>query len=574
MGLTSSLFTGLSGLNANSQLMTVTGNNIANVNTTGFKTSRLDFETQISETLQSGTAPSANSGGTNPIQVGLGTRIAGASRDFANGSLQPTGVNSDLAITGSGFFILNFGGANKYTRDGTFKLDQNFNLVNSGGGKVQGYGVNSQFDIAQGVLTDLQIPIGALTLAEPTKNVHLTGNLNAGGNAATVGSVNATDELHSAASSAAGANDAVAGTALTSLYATGSATPLFAAGDVITVTGATRGGASLPDRTFQVGPANTTGSDANGTTVQSFMTFLQSILGIDTSAGAGPGVAIAGGQIAVTGNTGTVNDLLISSGNIVNNKGTAPTQPFTMTKAQSADGESVRTTFVVYDSLGLSVPIDLSVVLESKGNSGTTWRFYEQSRGNSGLSPVLGNGVLTFDTNGQMISATNTTENLNRAGTGALTPQPIALTFSDPAGSVSALSDVTSQVTSLSQDGSPIGTLQDFTVDQSGIIVGTFSNSLKRNLGQVALATFTNPQGLVESGNNLYTDSINSGSPALATPGTGAAGHMVGGAVEQSNVDLSREFINLISASTGFSANSRVLTTSDRLIQDLLQAIR
>jgi flagellar hook protein FlgE len=574
MGLTSSLATGLSGLNANSQLISVTGNNIANVNTTGFKSNRLDFETQISQELSGGTAPNSTSGGTNPTEIGLGVSIGGSSRDFNDGSLQPTGVNSDLAIQGNGFFVVNIAGNTRYTRDGTFSLDRDFYLVNANGGRVQGFGVNSDFAVIPGFLQDLQIPIGALTISEPTHNLFFKGVLNAGGAAATIGSVNTTDELHTAANSAAGANDALASTALTSLFATGGVSPLFATGDVITLTGATKGGASLPDHTFEVGAANNTGSEANGTTVQDFMDFLQGVLGVDPSAGGSAGLSVAGGQIVITGNTGTVNDLVVPSGSIITNKATNPVQPFTMTKTQSSDGESVRTTFVTFDSLGNSVPIDMAVVLEDKTSTGTAWRFYTQSDADSDVSRVLNNGTLNFDTNGQLIGVTNDTFTIDRAGTGAATPQSVKLAFDDGSGSLSALVQTTSQLASVKQDGSPAGTLQDFSVQQDGTIVGSFSNSSTRVLGQVILATFTNPQGLKDVGSNLYADSTNSGTAALTSPGLTGAGRVIGGAIELSNVDLSKEFINLISASTGFSANSRVLTTSSQLIQDLLAAIR
>src|SRR4051812_23686409 len=111
MGLTTALYTGLSGLNASSQLISVTGNNIANVNTAGFKSSRADFQTQISDTLSRGSAPSGDQGGTNPMQVGLGTRVGSVTRNFADGSLQPTGLNTDMAIEGDGFFIVDVNGA-------------------------------------------------------------------------------------------------------------------------------------------------------------------------------------------------------------------------------------------------------------------------------------------------------------------------------------------------------------------------------------------------------------------------------------------------------------------------------
>jgi flagellar hook protein FlgE len=234
----------------------------------------------------------------------------------------------------------------------------------------------------------------------------------------------------------------------------------------------------------------------------------------------------------------------------------------------------VRTTFVAYDSLGTPMNLDLNLVLESKTSTGTNWRFYAQSQDDSDLSRVLGNGTLSFDTDGQLQSVAGNAITIDRADTGAFTPQQITLRFDEPAGSVSALTDVNSQISAPSQDGTPIGTLEDFSVAEDGTIVGVFSNSELRNLGQVVLANFANPGGLMETGTNLYAVTGASGDAAIVTPGTGGAGGVVGGAIELSNIDLSQEFINLITASTGFSANSRVLSTSDRLMQELLATIR
>ena len=570
MGLQTSLFQALSGLTASSQTISVSGNNIANVNTTAFKGSRASFETQVSQTLSSGSLPTANLGGSNPSQIGLGTRLATIARNFNDGSLQPTGVNTDLAIEGDGLFVLNFAGSTRYTRAGTFSLDRDKNMVNPDGGLVQGFGIDANFNVVQGVQQDINIPIGTLTLAEATQEVRFGGNLDASGSVATVGAVIGFDAVFSP-----GAVPALATDALTILEDI-TATSLFTLGDVITVTGADKGGATLPDHTFEVGPANTTGSDDFGTTLQDVMDFIEDILGLDTSVGGAGVTLLPSGAITVTGNTGTDNDLTIANSNIVLNASGTPSFPFNLTKSQTADGESVRTTFVVFDSLGTPRTMDMSVVLENKSNAGTDWRFYAQSEDDSDLDRVLGNGLLSFDNQGRLITTSTTTVPLTLSNTGAASPQNITLSFNDPTGggSVSALTDITSQISALSQDGSGIGTLEDFSVSSDGTISGVFSNGLLRNLGQVVLATFSNPQGLLELGGNLYNLSSNSGTATIALPGSGRAGRIVGGALELSNVDLSEEFINLITASTGFSANSRVLATSDRLIQELLATAR
>ena len=186
----------------------------------------------------------------------------------------------------------------------------------------------------------------------------------------------------------------------------------------------------------------------------------------------------------------------------------------------------------------------------------------------------LGTGLLQFDNRGRLVSEPDQSVLIDRRDTGALTPQRVTLQFSSGDGGISALTDVRSELFKLGQDGLTTGTLVDFSISEDGTILGTFSNSIQRTLGRVALATFSNPQGLTELGSNLFTTSANSGSASIGSPLSGGAGRTINGALELSNVDLSQEFINLVIYSTGFSASSRVLTTSNQLIQDLLNTVR
>lgn len=570
MGLTTALFTGLSGLTTNSEAISVTGNNIANLNTTGFKASRVTFETQILSNLAAASGPSSELGGTNPIQVGQGTRIGAITRNFNDGSIAPTGVATDMAIEGDGFFVLSAEGAQRFTRAGNFQLDRDFNLVNPDGGRLQGYGIDADFNITQdGGLVDLHVPVGMLTLAEATKSVALVGNLNTNGDVAVNGSKLRSETLFDQGLNRV-ADPAISLTELRSV----SVVSMFSTGDIITVTGVTKGGATLPDRTFEVGLGNTSGSDAHGQTLQDLMSFLNNVLGIDNSISGGVELDPENGWILVEGNTGELNDIVIDSGNILVNELTNLTEPMRFHQNRAADGESVRTTFVAYDSLGAPMQVDVSIVLEAKANTGTTWRYYAQSKDDTDAARMLGSGLLEFDTNGSFVSVSDPSFSIDRDDTGAFSPQQISLAFSSPEGSLSALADSSSQVTAMRQDGSPVGTLQDFSVSENGTIVGVFSNGLLRDLGRVTLAKFANPVGLVEEGANIFAVSANSGMPAIGEPGTGGTGRIIGESLELSNTELSNEFINLINYSTGFSASSRVLTTSDRLIQELLATVR
>jgi flagellar hook protein FlgE len=571
MALQTALFSSLTGITNNSKLLAVSGNNIANVNTTAYKKSRITFETEISQRLSTGSAPTGTLGGTNPSQMGLGTRLSSITRDFSTGSLQPTGVNTDMAIEGNGFFIVNIDGNTRYTRTGNFVLDRDFNLVSASGGLVQGFGVDEDFNVVEGLLQNLSIPIGVTTIAEATQNVKFAGNFNAGGDVATVGSISTSEVLYSDAL----ATTPIVGTDALSTVFDADGNALFAAGDVITVSGVTKGGAAIGERTFEIGAANTTNSSDFGTTVDDYMAFLDDIFGIDTSLTSGtstPGVTLVGGQILVESNVGEHNGIVFEASSIKNNNAVS----FGFTNTQDANGESTRTTFVAFDSLGDEVTIDLRFVLESKTSTGATWRYFADSTDDTDLDLALGTGVLSFDTEGNLLTVSNPSISVDRANTGAVTPLNINLQFNDPFATVTSLASSSgqSQIAAISQDGSQIGTLEDFSVGEDGTISGVFSNGLLRNLGRVPLAVFANNNGLEEFGGSLYRPTVNSGIATVVNPGQGGSGRVIGRSLELSNVELAEEFINLISASTGFSANSRVLTTSDELIQELLASVR
>ncbi|MCC7406631.1 MAG: flagellar hook-basal body complex protein, partial [Phycisphaeraceae bacterium] len=339
MGLSGAMYTGLTGMSANSAWINNAGNNVANANTLAYKATAMHFQTQVSQMIRSAAGPSAVAGGRNPTQVGTGVAVGSTTRNFTAGSGQPTGIDTNLAIGGDGFFIIDVNGAQRYTRAGDFTRDPADNMVNANGNRLLGFGIDSNFNIVPGVLTEISIPLNKLTIAQATSSIMLSGALSTKGDAATQGSLNVSDALYS---DAAATTAASAGTALTSLYTVaGGATPRFAAGDVITVQGLQKGLDSEENRTlatytFEVGAANTTGSDDNGTTLQDFLDFLDEITGIDNGQGDGAGVTVNGsGQIVVQGNMGTLNDLTFGDDSV----GVGSTASFGWTKAQQADGE-------------------------------------------------------------------------------------------------------------------------------------------------------------------------------------------------------------------------------------------
>ncbi|MBS0208089.1 MAG: flagellar hook-basal body complex protein [Planctomycetes bacterium] len=196
MGLSSVFSTAISGLQASETVIDVSGNNIANANTAGFKASNVQFATQFLQTLSIGSAPSGNLGGTNPQQIGLGALVSSISPDFSQGTLQISSNPSDLAIQGDGFFTVQTqNGQQLYTRNGAFKLNGNNQLVTANGDKVLGFGVDSGFNIQSTNLVPISIPLGSAAVAKATQNVSLQGTLSPSGAVATTAAITQTGAL-------------------------------------------------------------------------------------------------------------------------------------------------------------------------------------------------------------------------------------------------------------------------------------------------------------------------------------------------------------------------------------------
>jgi flagellar hook protein FlgE len=562
MGLTSAMLIGFTGIKTNQYAIDAIGNNVANLNTTGFKNQRALFETTFYHTIRGATAPSEETGGTNPAEVGHGSQLATLQRNFAQGALDATGMASDLAIQGQGMFILaKPDGTQVYTRDGSFALDADRVLVSSDGSFVRGFGADESGTIDDTVLSNLQIPLGQTMSARATNSVTMDGNLDAASQVASTAGVSTTSALQTAAGPATEA------TVLTDLVDE-DGVALFADGDVVAVSGAEQGGIELPDSTFTVG--------ADGSTVGDFASFLEQALLINTDPATGgtPGVTVSDGTTApagalvITSNLGEANAVSLDGTDIRNS--TTGVLPLSFTSTPAV-GEGVTTAFNVIDSLGNSVGVRLRAALESRDDTGSVWRFYAESADDTS-GGILGTGTISFDQNGQLLGATGTDLSIALSGSGAVSP----LTFSLDLSKVTSLNraDGESVLVMDSQDGRAPGTLIGYSVGKDGVITGTYDNDVEQVFGQVALATFTNPEGLVGLEDNTFAESANSGQAVVVAPQTLGAGRLEAGQLEQSNVDLPREFIGLITASTGFSAAGRVVRTADELLQELLLLVR
>ncbi len=454
-----SLYSGVSGLQNHQIRMDVIGNNISNVNTTGFKKGRVNFQDMLSQTMAGAARPTDEVGGVNPKQVGLGMNIASIDTIHTQGSLQTTGVMTDVAIQGDGFFILRAGNKLFHTRAGAFGLDENGTLVNPANGlRVQGWQaeeidgqtfINTAADVE-----DLVIPVGSKDPAAATTDVELACNLD---------------------------------------KRTALIPPGAGAGDV-------REGTWSIDKTIYDSFGNTHTLRVNYTRVAGTQNQWQ-------------------GEVIVDPDAETPTNTLTDVGEINNDANT----------------------FVVeFNNLGT-----LQNVTDGQGD-------------------LANEGTLQVNVSFDVLEATP------EAG------EQVRQTFQLTLGEVGSVVDSMTQFAEKSstkafrQNGYPMGYLESFKIDQSGVITGIYSNGTNRSLGQIGMSSFTNPGGLEKAGENTYVETINSGEARIGESGVAGKGKIIAGALEMSNVDLAEQFTDMIVTQRGFQANSKSITTSDQMLQELL----
>lgn len=585
MGLTTALNTSLNGLTLNETAIEVIGNNIANAGTNGFKASKVLFQTQLSRTLSVGAAPDGDNQGLNPLQIGLGATTASVSRDFSQGAITTSTSPSDLAIEGAGFFILSGNAAGTaYSRNGNFDLSFQKNdsqgngssrskLVNSDGLRVQGYGIDDDFNINTNDIGDIEIPLGRADVAQATTLVSIEGSLQTG-NAATVATAAAvidSDVLNDAASgndlatAIAALPGGAADVLLTDVVRTTGDT-LFTDGDTLELT-PRKGGADYTVTTFDVTATST---------LQDFLDFVEGSQGLFDDATIpddptyGPaGVSITGdGRIRVVSNIGSSQAVSITGARLLakNGSSTSPVD-LNFSETQSANGESAVVTFPVFDTLGEQVIVKMHAVLEERTPSSTTFRYYIESPQDSDDNMFLKSGTFAVGGDGVVTGDPTTNFTINRNDIAARDID-IEIDFS----SISGLAQpgASSLLSLASQNGAPSGTLTSFNVSSSGVVNGIFSNGIIRPLGQILLATFPNALGLVENGNNTFIQGVNSGPPKPTAPGDQGTGTLRSGAIELSNTDVGRNLVELIVASTNYRGNARVISSTQQLVDELL----
>jgi flagellar hook protein FlgE len=574
------LFTAVSGLNANQTYLGVIGNNIANSNTDGFKSSDPIFENLVSQTMS----------GTSSSQEGLGTSVYSIQQEFGQGALQTTSNPLDMAIDGNGFFIVKApNGSTFYTRNGQFSENAKGNIVDPTGNVVQGYPLSSSGVASSGSPQDISLNTGAIA-PKATATATLTANLDSNIQPQIATNTSSTSTFAGSFLTA----PAVKGSdTIVVKSATGFSSSSGAAGNSILIG---NGDGSNNAYTIKSITGNTiTLNQPLSSSVLQNTAVSQSTINLASTASIDSGNSI---QINTTGKTTSATSpdpyqFLDTVASVVtpSTSSTAGTvaleNAMPLTSAGYTAGGAVlvgppsdyySTTINTYDSLGNALP--LTVTFAPSSSTSGSWNAYYSFNGTAAERQSLTSTApdVTFNSSGQILTGqsltltdvppyvgTSTTSTLPD---GAKSPLTIALNLNNLTQYAAP-----SATTSFIQDGYSTGTLTSFTVDKSGRITGLFSNGQTKYLYQVALANFVAPTGLVSEGNSLYSQSYASGQPAVGTAQTGNFGYITDSALEQSNVNISSQFTNMIIAQNAYVANSKVLTTENAMLTSLEQAV-
>jgi flagellar hook protein FlgE len=404
----------LSGLSASSSSLNVIANNLANLNTDGYKDESLNFADVFNQVQ-------GTSGNGDPIQIGSGVQVDGTSSNFTNGGVSSTGISSNMALQGNGFFVVQGNGETSYTRDGDFTTNSAGQLTTPSGQLVMGYPATNGVVSTSSALAPISVNQAGTIPGATTSTFSMDTNLNAGAS------------------------------------------------------------------------ANTTFS----------------------------------------------------------------------------------TPITVYDSLGTSHVLSVQYT----NTAPNTWSYNitlpAADTGGTGAATTVASGTMTFDSSGNLTSPTGSVTGINITGLAdGAAPMKLSWNLDDASGNPTVTQQTSaSATTATSQNGYAVGTLTGYTVLSDGTVQGQFSNNQTLSLGQVAVANFGNVQGLAQTGNNDFQATFASGAAVVGQAGTGGNGTITGGAVEESNVDLSTEFANMIVAQQGYEANAKVLTTMDQISQATIQLI-
>jgi flagellar hook protein FlgE len=561
--MTYALSSGITGLQAHQEMLDVAGNNLANLNTTAYKASRVGFAELLSQTLEQGFEPTDRIGGTNPKQMGTGVTVASITPNMGQGNIVNTGSPLDVAIDGEGYFVVQDGIRDRYTRAGAFGVDADGYLVDpSTGYRVQRLGATGESDNFQvRGNNNIHIPYGVTLPARATSEVTLAGNLSADAASAPQAQVLASSLAYTVNGSEA---PATARISQLDQFSGGSGAGGQLGADetgTIAIAGFHRDGTE-----FSWGLPFTVTAD---TTVADLVDHLNANVLRDATASFG------GGQIRITDHQAgySRSDLQLSWAGT----GTLTTPSYF--KVTTAGGEEVKNvSLAVYDTQGGKHVLSAALVRTDVVN---TWDVV--------LTAITGNvqaidladrrvGGLTFDPQSGAFLGLPEAQAAQFTVTFAHDPQRPQV-FALNLGTVGSFDGLTqfagnSTAVAREQNGYEAGTLSALSVKSDGTLVGAFTNGVKKDVALLQVALFSNPAALLHTGSGYYVPSPNSGEPVVTQATSGGAGVIYGGALEKSNANVATEFVHMIQAQNGYQANARTIRVANDILRELTNLIR
>lgn len=510
----------LTGLTADSTALNTIANDLSNMNTTGFKAQNTAFSDLLYQ--QIGTA-----GSGDEIQEGSGVKVAANTTDFSTGSISSTNVSSNVAIDGSGFFVLDNGGSQLYTRNGDFQLSANGTLETMNGLAIMGYPAVNGVVNTGAPLTDIVIPTGQAMAPAATSSFSTIQNLDS--------------------------SDAVGATATGSLQVYDSLGNSYEAMVTYTKTGTNAWSYNITV------PETLNGSTATAGGVTTATYTFGANGGVLATVDPSTNLTITG--LTAGGGTATISAPVVTAGEALGTAG-PPATGYVAALQNAITAAGI---------VGVNVAATAGGQLTITGtNFSTTGNVVQDP-----IASASATGALTFNANGNLNSPATNVSGITFAGLsdGAA---PLNLTWNlygaNGTSNISQTASISS-TQSTDQNGYAPGNYQSFSIGADGTISVAYSNGQNLNVGQVAIATVSNEQGLVDLGSTEYATSSASGAATVGVAGTGGRGALEGSSLEASNVNISTEFSDLIVAQRAFEANAKSVTTFDQVTQDAINMV-
>ena len=560
-----SLYSGVAGLKTHQTRMDVIGNNIANVNTTAYKSSSMTFSELMSQTTQKASGANATTGvgGTNAKQIGLGVKAGAINTAITTqGSAQSTGNPFDIMITGDNFFVVSNGSENFFTRDGSFYVDGAGNLaMTSTGYNVMGWGVDKTTgNIKQDTVTALRIMSSANMTYPPeaTTKANISGILDQNDKDVTSANgktVNLNFFDARGYSYTAKFTFKQSGGDKTNEYSLELNKILDSTGKEIDISGITFGEQNLEQTLSSKLSLNTDSYkwDDATKTLQTTATPPETVAGLDK---------------------------IFKNGVLITDKDKAEEVQKNLDAIAKAYGyEGSTDEFLKLYTTGKAGQVTVQKMLENMSQNMTGDDILPKAK-NEELTMTgrkFDGAKVVFDKDsGKLQSINNSTTNLSTT-----------LNFPASMGNFSNITIDLSECTNYDNKGTStvgatsgdldglgtgrrLGDMIGVSIQKDGMIYASYDNGMTKLLGQIATAAFANASGLEKEGDNLYSATLNSGEfDGIGVDITAGGGYMSTGQLEMSNVDLSSEFTEMITTQRGFQANSRIITVSDTLLEEL-----